>query len=178
MKKMLVLLTTAAVMLPCLLKAQGGKPIVVSQQMKLKKPLKITSHSDGQDAYGAIQILGTGEPGLQITVSLYAFAEVTPKKNRSAWSIFKAISNPAGTVDFFKQEMSKKGTQVKERALTTHRVTIDKNGKWYIPVFQSFGSTDWMRNAFIPFAWLVSATATDPNYREGNTARVRLGCKL
>lgn len=48
------------------------KPIMVmsSQKVTLHKPLKITSHTDGQDAYGAIQILGTGEPGLEITVSL------------------------------------------------------------------------------------------------------------
>jgi len=150
---------------------------VITAPIKIKQQLKITSHSDGQDAYGAIQILGTGEPGLKITVSLYAFAEVTPKKDRSAWSLFKAAVLPNYTYSTLKNELSSKGTQVKEKYFNSYEVTIDQNGKWYIPQFMSFGSPDWMRNAFIPFAWLISAQSTDPNYREGNTTKIRLGCK-
>jgi hypothetical protein len=140
------------------------------------QPLKITSHSDGQSAPGSVQILGTGKPGLQITVSLYAFAEVTPKKNRSPWDIFKAVTIPTSTIQMIKNEMSAKGTAVKEKHFQTHTVTIDNNGKWYIPAFMSFGSPDWMRNAFIPFAWRVVATAKDPNYREGNYTAINLKC--
>jgi hypothetical protein len=151
--------------------------MVVSAPLKLAKPLKITSHHDGQDAYGGIQILGTGEPGLAITVSLYAYAEVTPKKNNSLWQTFKNITIPTETYGAIKDAINAKmGTQVKERGFNNYKVTIDKNGKWYIPMFMSFGSTDWMRNAFIPFAWVVVATSTDPNYRQGNFDKIRLGC--
>ena len=174
-KKIVVLPQTTPVTKP----VKKAPIVIATKPIKLSTPLKITSHTDGQDAYGAIQILGTGEPGLAITVSLYAYAEVTPKKGRSLWETFKAVTIPTETYAAVKDAITKKvGTQVKEKNLHTYKVVIDKNGKWYIPVFQSFGSTDWMRNAFIPFAWLVVASATDPNYREGNMDRVRLGCKM
>jgi hypothetical protein len=164
---------------PVVTKPVEKKPIVVvSKPVAVHQPLKITSHTDGQDAYGAIQILGTGEPGLEINVSCYAYAEVTPKQQgKSLWQAFKNLTIPTETYAAISGAFKKqKGTEVKEKNLNTYTVTIDKNGKWYIPVFQSFGSTDWMRNAFIPFAWLITATAKDPNYRAGNTTSVRLGC--
>lgn len=155
------------------------KPIVIMQKAKVKQTLKITSHTDGQDAYGAVQILGTGEPGLRMQVSLYGFAEVTPKKGRSVWETFKMITLPTSTYSEIKKELTQKsGASIKERYFDTYKVNIDKNGKWYIPVFQSFGSVDWVRSLFIPFAWVVIATAEDPNYREGNYVNIRLGCKL
>ncbi len=165
---------------PAVTRPVEKKPlVVVSKPIQLHHPLKITSHADGQDAYGNIQILGTGEPGLEIVVSSYAYAEVTPKKSNSLWQTFKNLTIPTETYaaisDAFKKQA---GTQIKEKCLHTTTVTIDKNGKWYIPAFQSFGSTDWMRNAFIPFAWLITAVSKDPNYREGNITSVRLGCAM
>jgi hypothetical protein len=153
------------------------EPVMIKTPVKLLQPLKITSHQDGQDAYGGIQILGTGEPGLAITVSLYAYAEVTPRQGRSLWQTFKAITIPTGTYSAVKDAIIKKmGTTVKEKGFHTYKVTIDKNGKWYIPIFMSFGSTDWGRNAFIPFAWVIIATSTDTDYRAGNLDKIRLGC--
>lgn len=128
----------------------------------IKAPLKITSHQDGDRALGPIQILGTGQPGLKITVSLYAYASVTEKK--SAWEDFKdMLFSPGLNLPYTKSKFYK-----------THKVTIDGNGKWYIPQFQHFGYTEWIRGAFLPFAWVVVAQSEDPNYREGNQVSIKL----
>ena len=162
------------------LEKKAEKKALMTLTAKPKRPLKITSHTDGQDAHGQIQILGTGEPGATVTIDLYAYAEVTPKK-KGTWEVFKNIVLPPGTYDAVNEALLKNtaGTQIKERFFKTYTSVIDPNGKWYIPVFPSFGSPNWMRNAFIPFAWLVSAsTIKDPNYQDGNVVRMRLGCKL
>lgn len=129
----------------------------------INTPLKITSHKDGDRAVGPIQILGTGQPGLKIQVSLYAYASVTRKK--SDWEKFHNLIITPSTLE---------KAQIKQRHYQTYHVTIDQNGKWYIPVFQHFGHTDWMKNAFIPFAWLVIAQSEDPNYRNGHSISIKL----
>ncbi len=149
-----------------------GNKIKIMKTASVEQPLKITSHSDGANIAGAIQILGTGKPGLKIVVRLYAFASVTPKT--SMWETFKTIVSPTTPINVITGNMAKKGKQIKERFYNDYHVTIDANGKWYIPVFQSFGSPDWIRQAFIPFAWVVSAYSEDPNYRDGNNISIKL----
>lgn len=129
----------------------------------LNTHLKITSHKDGDRALGPIQILGTGKPGLKIQVSLYAYASVTRKK--SDWEKFRNMIVTPLTLE---------KAQIKQRHYQTYTVTIDNNGKWYIPMFQHFGYTDWMKNAFLPFAWSVVAQSEDPNYRNGNQVSIKL----
>lgn len=114
--------------------------------------LKIVSHSDGQRVLTPmVQILGTGDPGLNITVDVFAVAKTTVK-GRAFWG--------------------------HEKSYKTFKTIIDKNGKWYIPGFPIFGHVNWMRNAYLPYEWKISAYATDPNYREGNMVRIRLDCKF
>ena len=160
-----------------LIDKKNKKPLVHSAVVKVKPTLQITSHSDGQNIGIMTQILGTGEPGLQIKVGLYAFSEVTPKK-QSPWETFKMITLPTSTYSEVKKILTQKtGTTIKERTLKTYDVTIDENGKWYIPPFASFGDPNWVRQAFIPFAWVVVATVENPNYKEGNYVNIRLGVK-
>ncbi len=115
--------------------------------------LKITSHSDGQKVLTPmIQILGTGEPGLEITVDAYGVANYPTRNSKRFW--------PG-----------------QEKCYKTFKTTIDKNGKWYIPGFPVFGHVNWMRRAFIPYEWKITAASVNPNYREGNLVRIKLDCK-
>ena len=154
------------------------KPADPPTAEKTRQTLQITSHTDGQNIGITTQILGIGEPGLQIKVSLYAFAEVTPKK-QSPWEAFKMITLPTSTYSEVKKILTQKtGSSIKERTFNTYDVTIDENGKWYIPPLASFGDPNWIGNAFIPFAWVVVATVENPNYQDGNYVNIRLGVKL
>lgn len=159
---------------------------VTTKMEPVKRSLKITSHTDGQDVAGVIQIMGTGEPGKTVTVNIYAYQEVTEKKKQGLWGFFKNVVLPYGTFDIINEVILRNipTSEVKESFYKSFTAKIDSNGKWFIPVFTSFpNDLDWINKYYkkyyvFPFAWLVSASsAYDPNYEkiEKNQANVRLG---
>ena len=161
-------------------------PIIVTKLVLPKRPLKITSHSDGQVVAGVIQILGTGEPGKIVTVNLYAYQEVSTKKKEGLWGFFKNVVMPPGSFDAINEALlkNKADTEIKESFYKSFTTVIDAQGKWYIPVFTSFpNDINWINEYFkkyyvFPFAWLVSASSDyNPNYEksEKNRVSVRLG---
>lgn len=146
---------------------------LTTQKSTFKQPLKITNLQDGQTIPITVEnILGTGKPGTEIVVSLYAFASVKEKK--SAWDIFSTVVSPTTPIDLITGKMSEKGVEVKEKHYATYNTVIDENGKWYVKGFASFGAPDWMSKAFIPFAWVIIAKSKDPNYREDNYIKLNL----
>lgn len=125
--------------------------------------IKITSHVDGDQANGLIQIKGTGKPGTVFLLSLNAFASVAPKGAIYDDLRAKGLDPKNYPRKFFKN----------------HKVTIDKNGNWEIPAFQHFGNTEWIRQLFIVTGWTVKTGPLSPKdsaFPEKSKNYIRLIC--
>jgi hypothetical protein len=120
--------------------------------------IKITSHVDGDQANGLIQIKGTGKPGTVFLVSLVAWAYVTAKSG------LLTGKGPEGySRNYYKN----------------HKVTVDKNGNWEIPAFQQHGNTEWIRQLFIVTGWTVKIGPLSPKdsaFPEKSKNYIRLIC--
>lgn len=147
------------------------REIKVVDNLKKITPIKITSHKDGQSVYGDnVQILGTGRPGLKINVKLYSWYTYTEKK--TTWEKLASVAFKASTLplpgDLASKELFKKGVKTSNPLYQQYDVTIDNNGKWYVPAFSSLNGA--FRIKTMPFAWEITATCIDPNYRSENPA--------